>query len=189
MKGSGAKSSDDGDSMLVGVEILEDSRFIGKLQSTTTTLFSSFTLYLILTIAKDHTNVTAWETLASRIQEYCKDVMRSPCDGDYVGSLSLEYYCEGQSHLANLKLIRLPPIEDRVAKIYSIAEHIALISDTDILSMTSSTKSYMLSSLITGTTQPTIDRPQQVLRSMPPAFLYSKSQRCRLFRNLFYCIF
>ena len=127
----------------------------------------------------DHTNVTSWETLCNSIQQQVKSSSGSSSSSEIK---TLEFYCEGQSHIARLRIVRSIKTnsDDRIRKLFGFSEYICLLSDDELTSLTPSTKSYMLSSLITGTVVSTADKPLAVMEEevVLPAFLCSKSQRC-----------
>ena len=119
--------------------------------------------------------MTSWETLCSSIQQHVKSSSAAE-------SKLLEYYCEGQSHIARLRVVR--PVAGAIDRILTVfmkdsicKDYIAIISDDELSSLTPSTKSYMFSSLITGTVLSTADRPRAETEDVLPTFLLSKSQR------------
>lgn len=140
------------ESGLAGVEQVEDSRFV------------------------DHTNVTPWESLCNSIQQHVK--LNSSGNAE---TKTLEFYCEGQSHIARLRIIRATKASsnDRIRKLFGFSDYISLFSDAELTSLTPSTKSYMLSSLITGTVVSTADKSLAEIEDevVLPAFLQSKSHR------------
>ena len=118
----------------------------------------------MLLTPKDHTKATNWESIESDIQGFCKE--------DSLKSKTIEYECDGLNLSVNI--CKITSLGSLIHRVFGIDEYIELCSPFELYSLTSSCKSYIFSTLISGSTSSSSGK---LSKHNYPTFFLSKSLR------------
>ena len=117
---------------------------------------------------KDHTKATNWESIVSDIQGFCKE--------DSLKSKTIEYECDGLN--LSVSICKVTSLGCLIHRVFGVGEYIELCSPIELYSLTSSCKSYIFSTLISGSTSSSSGKLSQ---HNYPTFFLSKSLRYRTY--------